>query len=105
MKLTLKLLVLPILLFSQATSAGAPDVEFHAVSPDLQLPFSEAVRVGHMLYLSGQSSSSGASRIELTFAPGTDPDRPKPGKRRSGVPTEPLPPNRRCSHVAVNDSN
>ncbi|MGB5103568.1 MAG: efflux RND transporter permease subunit, partial [Steroidobacteraceae bacterium] len=27
-----------------------------------------------MLYLSGTSSSSGASRIELTFAPGTDPD-------------------------------
>ncbi|MFZ2633850.1 MAG: efflux RND transporter permease subunit [Desulfosalsimonadaceae bacterium] len=27
-----------------------------------------------MLYLSGTSSSSGASRIEMTFAPGTDPD-------------------------------
>ena len=27
-----------------------------------------------MLYLSGTSSSSGRSRIELTFAPGTDPD-------------------------------
>ena len=27
-----------------------------------------------MLYLTGNSSSSGASRIELTFAPGTDPD-------------------------------
>jgi len=27
-----------------------------------------------MLYLSGTSSSSGASRIELTFAPGVDPD-------------------------------
>ncbi len=27
-----------------------------------------------MLYLSGTSDSSGASRIELTFAPGTDPD-------------------------------
>ena len=27
-----------------------------------------------MLYLSGNSSSSGASRIELTFAPGSDPD-------------------------------
>ncbi|RLB88575.1 MAG: hydrophobe/amphiphile efflux-1 family RND transporter, partial [Deltaproteobacteria bacterium] len=27
-----------------------------------------------MLYLSAQSNSSGASRIELTFAPGTDPD-------------------------------
>ncbi|PIE69146.1 MAG: hydrophobe/amphiphile efflux-1 family RND transporter [Deltaproteobacteria bacterium] len=28
----------------------------------------------NMLYLSGSSSSSGASRLELTFAPGTDPD-------------------------------
>ena len=28
----------------------------------------------NMLYLSGTSSSSGASRVELTFAPGTDPD-------------------------------
>ncbi|EFK10758.1 acriflavine resistance protein B [delta proteobacterium NaphS2] len=27
-----------------------------------------------MIYLTGNSSSSGASRIELTFAPGTDPD-------------------------------
>ncbi len=27
-----------------------------------------------MIYLSGTSSSSGASRVELTFAPGTDPD-------------------------------
>jgi multidrug efflux pump len=27
-----------------------------------------------MIYLSGNSSSSGAARIELTFAPGTDPD-------------------------------
>ena len=30
--------------------------------------------LGDMIYLSGTSSSSGASRIELTFAPGTDPD-------------------------------
>lgn len=28
----------------------------------------------NMLYLAGTSSSSGASRVELTFAPGTDPD-------------------------------
>jgi hydrophobe/amphiphile efflux-1 (HAE1) family protein len=28
----------------------------------------------NMLYLSGTSSSSGGSRVELTFAPGTDPD-------------------------------
>src|SRR5512136_3021293 len=28
----------------------------------------------NMLYISAQSDSSGGSRIELTFAPGTDPD-------------------------------
>ncbi len=28
----------------------------------------------NMLYLSGTSSSSGAARVEMTFAPGTDPD-------------------------------
>jgi len=54
MKLVLKLMVLSIFLFSQAAIAGKVDVEYHAVSPDMQLPFSEAVRVGHMLYLSGQ---------------------------------------------------
>jgi multidrug efflux pump len=30
--------------------------------------------LGGMLYLSSTSSSSGAARVELTFAPGTDPD-------------------------------
>ena len=54
MKLILKLMALSIFLFSQAANAGKVDVEYHAVSSDMQLPFSEAVRVGHMLYLSGQ---------------------------------------------------
>ena len=43
-----------IVLCSCVAQAGQPKVEYHAVSPDMQLPFSEAVRVGHMLYLSGQ---------------------------------------------------
>ncbi len=34
--------------------AGAPDVEHFSVSLEQQLPFSDAVRVGHMLYLSGK---------------------------------------------------
>ena len=34
--------------------AGEPDVEFYSANPDMQLPFSDAVRVGHMLYLSGK---------------------------------------------------
>ncbi|HEY5774919.1 MAG TPA: Rid family detoxifying hydrolase [Xanthomonadales bacterium] len=41
-------------LLSHPAMAGELEVEHYAVSPDMQLPFSEAVRVGHMLYLSGQ---------------------------------------------------
>lgn len=33
--------------------AGQADVEHYPMRLDMQLPFSEAVRVGHMLYLSG----------------------------------------------------
>lgn len=32
----------------------APDIEFHALPAGMPYPFSEAVRVGPMLYLSGQ---------------------------------------------------
>jgi reactive intermediate/imine deaminase len=34
--------------------AGHPEVEHYSANPDMQLPFSDAVRVGHMLYLSGK---------------------------------------------------
>ena len=34
--------------------AGAPEVEHYGTNPDMQLPFSDAVRVGDMLYLSGK---------------------------------------------------
>lgn len=54
MKIVFRAIVMAIFLLSQAVIAGEIDVEYHAVSPDMQLPFSEAVRVGHMLYLSGQ---------------------------------------------------
>ena len=46
MKWTQKLTVLLIVLFSCAAQAGQPKVEYYAVSPDMQLPFSEAIRVG-----------------------------------------------------------
>ena len=36
------------------SSAGEPDVEYYPVNPEMQLPFSDAVRVGNMLYLSGK---------------------------------------------------
>ncbi len=34
--------------------AGQVEVEYHSANPNMQLPFSDAVRVGHMLYLSGK---------------------------------------------------
>ena len=54
MKLILKAVVVIAMVFAHSVYAGDPEVEFYALSDDMQLPFSEAVRVGHMLYLSGQ---------------------------------------------------
>ena len=54
MKLMLKAMAVMALLLTQTALAGKIDVEHYAVSADMQLPFSEAVRVGHILYLSGQ---------------------------------------------------
>jgi reactive intermediate/imine deaminase len=54
MNLILKLMSVTAFLLTQAAFAGKIDVEHYAISVDTKLPFSEAVRVGHMLYLSGQ---------------------------------------------------
>jgi 2-iminobutanoate/2-iminopropanoate deaminase len=54
MKLILKAMAVTTFLFGQVAIAGELEVEHYAVSGDMQLPFSEAVRVGHVLYLSGQ---------------------------------------------------
>ena len=54
MNLILKVIAVMAFLSTQATLAGKIDVEHYAISADTQLPFSEAVRAGHMLYLSGQ---------------------------------------------------
>jgi reactive intermediate/imine deaminase len=54
MKSMIRIMAVTTIMFSQLTLAGKPEVEYFAVSGDMQLPFSEAVRVGHMLYLSGQ---------------------------------------------------
>ena len=40
-----------------------PDVEFHPLPAGLRLPFSEAVRVGSMLYLSGQMGTDGSGHL------------------------------------------
>ena len=54
MKFIVKILAVAFLLSSPAAQAGELEVEYYPVREDMQLPFSEAVRVGHMLYLSGQ---------------------------------------------------
>ena len=54
MNLILKVMVVMAFLLTQTALAGKIDVKHYAISADTQLPFSEAVRVGHMLYLSGQ---------------------------------------------------
>ena len=54
MNLILKVMIVMTFLLTQTALAGKIDVEHYAISADTQLPFSEAVRVGHMLYLSGQ---------------------------------------------------
>jgi len=54
MKTIVKVMAMMALLFTLPAHAGKVDVEHYAVSADMQLPFSEAVRVGQVLYLSGQ---------------------------------------------------
>ena len=51
---TLPLLLAASLLVPCTALAGTPEVEHYPVSSDSALPFSDAVRVGHMLYLSGK---------------------------------------------------
>jgi 2-iminobutanoate/2-iminopropanoate deaminase len=54
MKLLVRAILVAMLVISPGVFAGAPDVEHFPMPGDEALPFSEAVRVGHMLYLSGQ---------------------------------------------------
>ncbi len=42
---------------------AAPDVEFFPLPAGMKLPFSEAVRVGSMLYLSGQMGVDASARL------------------------------------------
>lgn len=54
-----------IALFSGATAARAADIEFHRLpdGPLAQLPFSESVRVGDMLYLSGELGTGADGKL------------------------------------------
>ena len=54
MKTLVLSLCLAAILGAMPAKAGAPEVEHYTSNPDMQLPFSDAVRVGHMLYLSGK---------------------------------------------------
>ncbi len=54
MRIIIKAMAVCAVLLSQMAVAGETDVEYYAVPGNMQLPFSEAVRVGHTLYLSGQ---------------------------------------------------
>ena len=48
------MLYVTVALSTTSAMAGVPEVEHYSANPDMQLPFSDAVRVGHMLYLSGK---------------------------------------------------
>jgi 2-iminobutanoate/2-iminopropanoate deaminase len=45
------------------TDDAARDVEFFPLPAGVRLPFSEAVRVGHMLYLSGQMGTDASGKL------------------------------------------
>lgn len=56
MKNTARHLLVALLWVTAATATAGPTVEYHAMAPEdgTKLPFSEAVRVGDLLFLSGQ---------------------------------------------------
>lgn len=54
MKAVIRTLACLALTLPGAILAGERDVEHFSANPDMQLPFSDAVRVGNMLYLSGK---------------------------------------------------
>jgi len=62
MKITMVLLTGLVLLLSGQCLAGEPEVEHYSANPGMQLPFSDAVRVGNMLYLSGKIGNIPGSR-------------------------------------------
>jgi len=54
MKPLLMILSSLALFFASPAMAGKAEVEHYSSNPEMQLPFSDAVRVGNMLYLSGK---------------------------------------------------
>jgi len=54
MKFVIAVMVVLAALIAPSAFAGKVEVEYHGLPAEANLPFSEAVRVGHILYLSGQ---------------------------------------------------
>ncbi len=54
MKALPMMLVCLALFIAAPAMAGQAEVEYYPSNPEMQLPFSDAVRVGNMLYLSGK---------------------------------------------------
>ena len=54
MKIARVLALIIFFAFAPLAQAGHAKTEYYPVDPEMQLPFSDAVRVGHMLYLSGK---------------------------------------------------
>ena len=54
MKSVIAIMTLVSFLLSGTVLAGDLEVEHYSSNPDMQLPFSDAVKVGNMLYLSGK---------------------------------------------------
>jgi len=54
MKMAIGMLIVIGLVLAGTAMAADIEVEHYSENPDLQLPFSDAVRVGDMLYLSGK---------------------------------------------------
>jgi HAE1 family hydrophobic/amphiphilic exporter-1 len=82
--MTVGLLAIYNLPISQNPSIAPPSIAIDSYYPGAsaetventvtQIIEQKMTGLGDMIYFSGTSSSSGASRIELTFTPGTDPD-------------------------------
>jgi reactive intermediate/imine deaminase len=49
-----KFIMAVLILFAAPLLADSAEVDYYSSNPSMQLPFSDAVRVGHMLYLSGK---------------------------------------------------
>jgi len=55
--------ILLVLMLLTACRPGAPSAEFYPLRGPLDVPLSEAVRVGDMLYLSGQIGTDSNGRL------------------------------------------